>query len=330
VPVSTNPDDRYSVVYRYPADGIGRKAAFVIPFGGNKGSLAWDSNKKLLYYGIGITNSPYSDFAVIDLNTQTIVRKMSLFAQRDLGSGLSSYYERMHLTMSGDDLVAAWGTSGGNPHIKYRTFSFMKTADAGLTWTTMAGAAITPPIVADETGPADHVDFSAYLDKTHVFISNTSSNANTVSFIYTTYGDGAIVAPTLLHYARYNKILKQVDIQNDNLKGATFTLNGTKNQIITLDSATSTYQYVISLVSSPSNMLVVIRSADGGLTWQDYARAEVAPYGDRNKYLLEEVKITKNVAVDGIIYGTITLSEKTTGKYFIRPFRLFVVRRVSV
>src|SRR5262249_29745992 len=139
--------DGHAYLYRFDPPDYRTPVISRIPGGsGGKYCLALDARRRQLYY---LPNN--HEFHVVDFDGG-IRRSRGLFK-----AGPHANIEYPHLALAADGtLFAAWTTSAPNRYL-YWDIHAMRSPDGGATWQTLAGTALEPPVVADDTGPADRI-----------------------------------------------------------------------------------------------------------------------------------------------------------------------------
>ena len=137
--------DGHAWLYRFDPPDYRAPTITRIPGGsGGKYRLALDAERRQLYY---LANN--NEFRVVDFDGE-IRRSIRL-----VKAGPHAHAEYPHLALAGDGtLFAAWTSSAPDRYL-YWDIHAMRLLDGGATWQTLAGAALEPPVVADDTGPAD-------------------------------------------------------------------------------------------------------------------------------------------------------------------------------
>lgn len=213
------------------------------------------------------------------------------------------------------DLTAAWTTVqvGDKPgtHV-YWDIHAMKSLDGGTTWQTLAGTKLTPPLVSDDTGPADRL----ILDD---------------EFEVTTWLAGMVVRHGKLHAiyqtqskpARYTYLRRELATGREELRhgpefrGETLSLNGLDGVLVSRRADPNAPLFAI-VKDATKPRLAALRSDDQGATWHDHAVSlpVTAPYaigGCR--------EITPDGRVIGLFTDAIEPSNEPVGKsklYFFR------------
>lgn len=214
------------------------------------------------------------------------------------------------LSMGGDGaLHAAWTSQKHNVYL-YWDIHHMLSPDGGATWRTMDGVALSPPVIADDTGPAARVTLDDEFES-HTWLSSFIVKGGKAHFLYLMQG----TLPRQ-HYVRYDLATgtREKDIQPE-FKGETLQIQSLDGFFATQDASAETPLYC---TGSFQGRIVCLVSKDNGDTWHDHAVSE--PVG--NPY---SVGGCRDVTADSRIIGSFTATsgsnvttDHTSKVYFFR------------
>ena len=263
-----------------------------IPHGSaQKFAMCYDPGRKLLYY------ASHHRFDVIALDG-TVRNSIKLL---QWGKNAEMQYPVLCMDSAGV-LHFAWTTVPFGT-MTYRSIHIMHTPDAGETWRNLDGSPLTPPIVADDTGPAERVNLKDEVDASN-WLSNFLARDGKGQFLYL-----STVNPPRQHYVRYDLKTgkRELDVQPV-FKGRTIALHG-------LDGFFAASKETLYCVGHTADQRIgCLASDDNGATWRDHALSE--PLDG-----LYAVGGCRAVTADGFIIGSFTQSPSKGGGskvYFLR------------
>ena len=180
----------------------------------------------------------------------------------------------------------------------YRSIHFVQSPDGGATWRNPDGAPLTPPVVADDTGPAHRVNRDDELPASNWLASFLARNGK-AHFLYL-----STVDPPRQHYVRYDlrTAKREFDIQPA-FKGDTIELFGLDGFFAASD------ERLYCVGHTRDNRVGCLASDDNGTTWRDHA---LSTQKFPNLYA---VGGARNVTAAGDVIGSFTDSEKV---YFFK------------
>ena len=114
-----------------------------------------------------------------------------------LQAGTHALMQYPSLCMEGDVLHVAWTTSLPEKYL-YWDIHYVKSPDGGKSWQKMDGTPLTPPIVADDTGPSDRISLDDEFE-VHTWLSNFLVRDGKAHFLYLAQPPAAAAA---LHAVR--------------------------------------------------------------------------------------------------------------------------------
>jgi hypothetical protein len=276
------------------ADGYDPARARVTPIPGGaaqKFAACYDGPRKQLYY------ASYNRFDVIGLDG-AVRRSIQLFQP-----GEHAEYQYPHLGLDSSGVLHLAWTSVPFGKMTYRSIHFMHSLDGGATWRNADGSPLTPPIVADDSGPAARVNLDDELDASN-WLSSFCVRDGKGHFLYL-----STVNPPRQHYVRYDlrTARREVDVQ-PTLKGQAVELRG-------LDGFFAESEQTLYVVGhTPDSRIGCLASEDNGTTWRDYALTEPLD----GLYALGGAR---TVMPEGLVIGSFTRSPATGGGskvYFLR------------
>ena len=247
-----------------------------------KFALCYDAGRKQLYY------ASHHRFDVIG-TSDGVVRQSTQLLQ--WGKNAEMQYPTLCMDPAGV-LHLAW-TSVAHGKYLYWSIHFMQSPDGGATWRNADGAALTPPIPTDETGPGQRVSLDDEF-QVHTWLSNFLVRDGKAHFLYL-----ASTEPPRQHYVRYDlKTAKRELDVNPVFKGDTIELHG-------LDGFFAASDETLYCVGHTRDGRVgCLASDDNGTTWRDHAASsgKIAH--------LYAVGGCRNVTTAGEIIGSFTDAEK--------------------
>jgi len=272
-------------LYRFRADrNFENPAVMTIPKGsGGKYAMTYDPTRKALYF------LAYGNFFVIGLDGR--VRHSEKLVQPGPHAGLE--YPLLNVSADGA-LHAAWTTQKHGVYL-YRDIHHMLSPDGGMSWKNLDRTSLSPPIVADETGPAMRItlddEFSA-----HTWLSNFVVKDGKVHFVYL-----AQTSPPRQHYMRYDIATGERDVHlQPEFKGETITLSGLDGFFASRSDRPGSPLYC---VMQDQGHIACLVSDDNGLTWHDYAKSE-------EKFRAYAIGGSREITDDGYIIGSFTDTSK--------------------
>ena len=269
-------------LYRFlAADNFSKPLITVIPgAGAGKFSAAIDLPRKQLYYF-----SHNEKFNVLSLDGK-ILRSTRLFQP-----GRDAYLQYPQLFLDHDGtLHAAWTTQKKDVYL-YWDIHHMLSPDGGVTWKNLDGAPITPPVVADQTGPATRITRDDEFES-HTWLSSFMALNGKLHFAYL-----AQTKPARMHYARFDiaSVKQDVDLWPD-FKGETLNM-------LSLDgffaARTGVPGSPLFCTMHQKGNLACLVSRDNGATWHDYAF-------NSQKFNPYCIGGSRAITKDGYIIGTFT------------------------
>lgn len=167
------------------------------------------------------------------------------------------------LSMSSDGVLhAAWTTVKHGEYL-YWDIHHMCSPDGGATWRNLDGAELTPPIVADDTGPAMRISGDDEFDA-HTWLSSFMVKGGKLHFLYLTQ-----TTPPRQHYVRYDVALARRDIDiAPEFRGETLEIQSLDGFFATPDETSESPLYCLG---SKGGCVVCLISRDNGATWNDHA-----------------------------------------------------------
>src|SRR5262245_54912059 len=256
---------------------------------GNKFAMEIDEPRGQLYFF-----SMANKFFRVRLSDLAILAEYQL--TRD-GTNANMHYPHLYLDENGH-LYVAWTTVRINPALEsqcgnnfpYWSIHFMRSLDGGVTWSKPNGQILTPPIIADDTGPTDEI---TPPDERCVYtwLSTFLVKGDKAHFVY--------YARELdkQHYVRYDLATAQIDRNVVPFKGDNITVRN----LAGVCSTRRSIKEIFCVNKSTDNRIAVLKSEDNGLTWHDHALGPIS-----NNYALGG---SPQVTNDGYIIGSYTESE---------------------
>ena len=205
-------------------------------------------------------------------------------------------------------LHTAWTTQKEGVYL-YWDIHYLQSPDGGVTWRTMGGKAVVPPVIADEGGPAERVTLDDEFNS-HTWLSSFLVKDSKAHFLYL-----AQMQPPRQHYVRYDlrTAKRELDIQPE-FKGNQLSLRGLDGFFATRTAEPDATLYCVGRDAGASR-LVCLASDDNGSTWRDHAVSEtvINPYA---------IGGCREVTADGWIIGSFTDQISTNGSGKVYFFRI--------
>lgn len=274
--------DGNAYLYRFfPKNDFREPIITPIPKGSaGKYALCLDERRGQLYYF-----AHNNLFFVIGLDGK--VRKS--FQLLRPGPDALLQYPHLYLDREGR-LHAAWTTQRHGVYL-YWDIHHMLSPDGGKSWQNMDGQTLTPPILADQTGPALRITLEDEF-RVHTWLSSFLVLDGKAHFLYL-----AQSTPPRWHYVRYDMATgrREADMQPF-FRGETIQLLGLDGFFTSRDSRHGSALYC---VGNDGGHLACLVSYDNGQSWHDYARS-------REKFSLYAIGGCRAVTSDGYVIGTFT------------------------
>lgn len=273
--------DNNAYLYRFLAEKDHKDPAITVIPGGAAGKYAamLDEPRECLYFF-----SHNNSFHVIGLDG-TVKSSRTLLQG---GQNAVLQYPSLSLTPEGV-LHAAWTTVKHNEYL-YWDIHHMLSPDGGETWKNLDGTALTPPIVADDTGPTLLVSGTDEFES-HTWLSNFITKEGKLHFLYLYRGE-----PAREHYIRYDIASgkRETDVFPE-FKGESLSLQGLDG----LFSAPEKAGGPLYCVCNRGGNLACLVSLDNGVTWHDHAVSA-------EKFTLYAVGGCRRTTADGHVIGSFT------------------------
>jgi len=274
--------DGNAYLYRFSADAEFRKPTVTKIPGAAAGKYAMihDPKRKQLYFF-----AHNNTFNILGLDGE--VKQSMQLIQR--GPNAMLQYPLLSLSPGGD-LHAAW-TSQKHGVYMYWDIHHMLTRDAGKNWRNLDGWGITPPVIADDTGPALRITADDEFEF-HTWLSSFLVKDGKVHFLYL-----AQCKPQRQHYVRYDAETGKRDVHHaPAFKGKTVSLRGLDGFFAARSDRPGSALYCVGHDGGRIGCLV---SEDNGETWRDYARSE-------EKFHPYSIGGCREVTEDGYVIGSFT------------------------
>jgi len=306
--------DGHAYLYRFEPPDYREPTITRIPGGsGGKYCLILDVPRRQLYY---LAHS--QEFRVVGLDGE-IRRATSLFK-----AGPHAVMQYPHLALAEDGtLFAGWTTSAPDRYL-YWDIHAMRSIDGGATWQTLSGAALEPPVVADDTGPADRVSLDDEFE-VHSWLSAFLAKDHKLHLVY-----WAKTAPQRQRYVRYDAASGKRELDREPLL-AGWPIAEPNDSAALIDDRRSGKRaiYCVSTVNDRKQP-VCVASADNGTSWRNYALA-----ADTFPHRVYSIGAARQTTRDGWIIGTFTdvdpkaelYTEADSGKVYF--FRIRSIREIK-
>jgi len=228
-------------------------------------------------------------------------------------------YPQMSLDAHGV-LHAAWTTvmvpsPVPGERFVYWDIHYMQSPDGGLTWRTMAGAPISIPVPADNSGPTDRITLDDEFEVS-TWLANLLVKEGKAHFLYM-----AQTEPRRQHYVRCDlgSHRRELDLQPQ-FAGQGLSLSGQDGFFVSRRNVSNSTLYCVAH-DAGAPRLGCLASNDNGSTWYDYA------IGDKVTQLYA-VGGCREITPDGWVIGSFTdrLSPKSAGSEVTDTARVYFFR----
>ena len=298
--------DGHAYLYRFdPPDYRGPTITRIPGGSGGKYCLMLDPGRRQLYY---MAHS--QEFRVVGLDGE-VRRATTLFK-----GGPHAVMQYPHLALAADGtLFSGWTTSVTDRYL-YWDIHAMRSLDGGTTWQTLSGAALEPPVIADDTGPADRISLDDEFE-VHSWLSAFLVREGKLHLVY-----WAKNTPQRQHYVRYDAATGKREIDREPLlAGWPIAEPNDSAALIGARPPAKSALYCVTTVKD-RKQLVCVTSGDNGASWHDYALA-----ADSFPHRVYSIGAARETTRDGWIIGSFTdvnpqaqlYTEPDSGKvYFFR------------
>lgn len=274
--------DGHAYLYRFLAKNEYREPALTqIPRGSaGKFAMYLDRPRKQIYYF-----AHNNTFHIIGLDGK--VRKMIQLCQP--GANAVLQYPLLCMALDGT-LHAAWTTQKHGKYL-YWDIHHMLSPDAGASWLNLDGSALSPPVKADDSGPAMRITLDDEFEF-HSWLSSLLVKDEKVHFLYLAQMD-----PPRQHYTRFDIATgkRDLDIQPE-LRGREIQVQGLGGFFATRSSRKGSALYILL---PDGNHVACLVSHDNGQSWHDFARSE-------ETFKIYSLGGSREISRDGHIMGTFT------------------------
>jgi hypothetical protein len=156
----------------------------------------------------------------------------------------------------------------------------------------MDGTKLTPPVIADETGPTDRISLDDEF-KVHTWLSNLLVRNGKAHFLYEAQHD-----PPGQHYVRYDLKTAKRDVDLcPAFKGETLSLLGLDGFFVAGEGST-----IFAIGHGKDGGIACLRSDDAGKSWHDFAATDPATVPKK----IYAIGGCRWLTADGHIVGTFT------------------------
>jgi hypothetical protein len=189
-------------------------------------------------------------------------------------------------------LHAAWTTQKHNVYL-YWDIHCLQSPDGGRAWKTLGSTPVTPPVVADDGGPAGRITLDDEFE-VHTWLSSFLVKEGKAHFLYLAQSQ-----PPRQHYVRYDVASgkREADL-HPVFKGQQLALSGLDGFFATRADSPGATLYCVSRDAKEAR-LVCLASDDNGRTWRDHAAS--APVA--NPYAIGGCR---EVTAEGQVIGSFT------------------------
>jgi hypothetical protein len=165
--------------------------------------------------------------------------------------------------------------------------------DGGVSWQKLDGTLLTPPVVADDSGPTDRLTLDDEFE-VHTWLSSFLAKDGKLHFFYE-----AQATPAREHYLRYDirSGRREVD-RAPEFRGSTISLLGLDGFVAARCTLANGPLYC---VSTSGGRIACLASDDNGDTWYDYAVSE-------RPFVAYAIGGCRELTADGYLIGSFTES----------------------
>jgi hypothetical protein len=269
-------------LYRFlAASGFRDPVVTPIPGGaGGKYAMRYDPTRKQLHFF-----SHNNTFHVVHLDGK--VRKQVQLLKR--GQNAVLQYPQLDMDPDGT-LHAAWTTQKHGVYM-YWDIHHMLSGNGGSTWQNLDGKGFTPPVIADDTGPATRISWADEFEY-HTWLSSFRVKKGKPHFLYL-----AQRMQPQQHYMRYDIAAAKRDLDRQpRFTGQALNLTGLDGFFATRSDRPDSPLYC---VMRDAGHIACLVSGDNGETWHDYARSQ-------ETFRTYSIGGCREVTDDGYIIGSFT------------------------
>lgn len=212
------------------------------------------------------------------------------------------------------DLYFTWTTVAHGKYLYYDIHAIRST-DGGDRWETLAGRGLTPPLAADDSGPADTITAQGE-EEFSTWLASSLSRHGKLHAIYETHSN-----PRRYNYVRIDTRSGREDVRiSPRFGGKTLSLRGLDGGLASRANDPTAPLFAV-VRDADKTRIACLRSDDQGNSWRDWAVAEatVAPYA---------IGVCREITEDGHVVGTYTdaiePSNNPVGKSKVYFFRIAV------
>ncbi len=192
----------------------------------------------------------------------------------------------------GGRLSAAWTTQAHGRYL-YWDIHFLSSPDGGKAWRKMDGTPVAPPVVADESGPADRITLDDEFEA-HTWLSSFFVRGGKAHFLYL-----AQTQPPRQHCVRYELGTgRRERDRSPRFGGERISLRSLDGYFAVRADLPGSTIYCIARDADESR-IACLASDDDGESWYDYARSDLVA----NPY---SIGGCREIGPDGAILGSFT------------------------
>ena len=276
--------DKCAYLYRFSTEKDFREPAIsMIPRGaGGKFAMMYDPRRDQLYF----LRQPVGQFFVIGSDGRVKSARQLVRT----GPDAKMEYPLFSLDPDGT-LHVAWTAQRDGKYL-YWSIHHMLSPDGGESWRNLAGATLSTPVTADQTGPSLRVTLDDEFEY-HTWLANFMVKAGKVHFVY-----WAQTKPRRQHYVRYDVATakRDQDRQAPELRGKAIGLSGLDGFLASRSRDPGSALYC---VMQDQGHIACLVSDDNGDTWRDYARSE-------ERFRPYSIGGCREITDDGYIIGSFT------------------------
>ncbi|MFH1269393.1 MAG: BNR-4 repeat-containing protein, partial [Planctomycetota bacterium] len=274
--------DGNAYLYRFLAEKEFRDPIVTTIPGGSAGKFAMirDKERGRLYYF-----AHNNTFHVVGLDGE--IRGKSQLIR----AGTNAVLQYPLLSMDSDGtLHAAWTTQKHGQYL-YWDIHHMLSPDGGASWRNLSGEALSPPVTADDTGPALRITLDDEFE-VHTWLSSFVVKEGKVHCLYMAQTD-----PPRQHYMRFDVATGERDVHVEpEFRGESIRLQGLGGFFAASSGRAGSPLYC---VMADGGHLACLVSRDNGETWHDFAKSE-------ETFHIYSPGGCRELTGDGSILGTFT------------------------
>jgi hypothetical protein len=213
-----------------------------------------------------------------------------------LSNGPNAYLQYPQVALASDGtLYFAWTSQKHGSVPAYHSVHVMRSRDGGSTWQKLDGTALTMPVIADDTGPADRISRDDDLGST-TWLAAVAPKDGKLHCVYWAQKEKR----RQLRYVRYDAKTGKKDHEIVSLLDGRDKWESSESGFFAFDPKRPNSKLYFITAMEDRTRLVCLASDDHGKTWRDYA------VGDQTYIKTYALGGFREVTGDGYIIGTFT------------------------